>query len=59
MTCPILDGLQVTEFHTSTHRFFKLNEAAAPLGDTLKVLGIPLPAGVLGLRLLSEVLPKL
>ena len=50
----ILDGLQVTEFLTPTHRFFKLNEAAAPLCDTLKMLKIPLPTGVLGLRLLSE-----
>jgi len=55
----ILDGLQVTEFHTPTHRFFKLNEAPEPLGDTLKMLGIPLPAGVLGLRLLSEVQPNM
>ena len=50
----ILDGLQVSEFQTPTHRFFKLNEAAAPLGDTLKMLAIPLPAGVLGLEPLSE-----
>jgi len=50
----ILEGLQASEFVTPTHRFFKLNEASEPLKDTLKMLGIPLPAGVLGLRPLSE-----
>jgi hypothetical protein len=43
-----------TKFVTPTHRFFKLNEASEPLKDTLKMLEIPLPAGVLGLRPLSE-----
>jgi hypothetical protein len=50
----ILEGLKATEFITPTHRFFKLNEAAEPLKDILKMLEIPLPAGVLGLRPLSE-----
>jgi len=50
----ILDGLQVSEFQTPTHRFFKLNEATESVRDTLKLLGIPLPAGVLGLRSVSE-----
>jgi transposase len=50
----ILEGLQASEFVTPTHRFFKLNEASEPLKDTLKMLGIPLPSGVLGLRPLSE-----
>ena len=50
----ILEGLQASEFATPTHRFFKLNEASETLKDTLKMLGIPLPAGVLGLRPLSE-----
>ena len=50
----ILEGLQASEFVTPTHRFFKLNEASEPLKDTLKMLGISLPAGVLGLRPLSE-----
>ena len=55
----ILDGLQVTEFQTPTHRFFKLNEASEPVRDTLKMLGIPLPVGVLGLSTLSESQPNL
>ena len=55
----ILDGLQVSEFQTLTHRFFKLNEASEPVRDTLKMLGIPLPSGVLGLRPLSESQPNL
>jgi len=55
----ILDGLQVTEFQTPTHRFFKLNEATETVRDTLKMLGIPLPSGVLGLRTLSESQPNL
>ena len=46
----ILEGLQASEFETPTHRFFKLNEAAEPLNDALKLLRIPLPTGVLGLR---------
>jgi len=50
----ILEGLQVSEFQTPSHGFFKLNEATAPLKDTLKMLKIPLPSGVLGLRTLSE-----
>lgn len=50
----ILEGLQASEFETPTHRFIKLNEAAEPLNDALKMLGIPLPTGVLGLRPLSE-----
>lgn len=50
----ILEGLQVSEFQTPTHGFFKLNEASEPVRDTLKMLGIPLPAGVLGLQLLAE-----
>jgi transposase len=50
----ILDGLQVSEFQTPTHRFFKLNEATEPVRDTLKMLGIPLSAGVLGLQTLAE-----
>ena len=50
----ILEGLQVSEFQSPTHRFFKLNEAAEPLNETLKKLMIPLPTGVLGLRPLSE-----
>jgi transposase len=45
----ILEGLQVSEFETPTHRFFKLNEASEPLRDTLKMLAIPLPSSVLGL----------
>jgi hypothetical protein len=55
----ILDGLQSSEFQTPTHGFFKLNEACEPVRDTLKMLGIPLPVGVLGLRALSESQSKL
>lgn len=54
-----LEGLQASEFQTSTHKFFKLNEASPDLQDSLKMLGIPLPAGVLGLEPLSESQPKL
>lgn len=50
----ILEGFQASEFETPTHRFFKLNEAAEPLKETLKKLRIPLPSGVLGLRPLPE-----
>lgn len=50
----ILEGLQASEFETPTHRFFKLNEAAEPLKETLKMLRIPLPSGVLGLQPLPE-----
>ena len=46
----ILEGLKASEFETPIHRFFKLNEASEPLSDTLKLLRIPLPTGVLGLR---------
>ncbi len=49
----ILEGLQVTEFQTPSHRFFKLNEASAPIRETLKMLGIPLPTGIYGLEALS------
>ena len=54
-----MDGLQSSEFQTPTHGFFKLNEASEPVRDTLKMLEIPLPAGILGLRSLSESQPNL
>jgi transposase len=50
----ILEQLQASEFETPSHRFFKLNEATEPLQETLKMLKIPLPAGVLGLQPLAE-----
>ena len=50
----ILEGLQASEFETPTHRFFKLNEAAEPLKETLKMLRIPLLSGVFGLQPLPE-----
>lgn len=48
-----LETLQVTEFQTPDHKFFKLNEASATLRKTLKELKIPMPTGVLGIESLS------
>jgi len=45
----VLGGLQVTEFHTSSHAFFQRNEPSEALMELMKNLSIPLPAIVLGL----------
>ena len=54
---PLAD-LQATEFHTSSHLFFKRNEASPELRKMLKKLEIPLPNSVLGVTPLSEDTPK-
>lgn len=55
----ILDGFQVSVFHTPTHEFFKLNEAGESLCETLKKLSIPLPASVFALKPVPESPPIL
>ena len=45
----VLGGLQVTEFHTSSHAFFQRNEPSSALVELLKKLSIPLPTSVLSL----------
>ena len=39
----VLTDLQATEFHTSSHLFFKRNEASPELRKILKKIAIPLP----------------
>ena len=46
----ILQTLQVTEFETSKHRFFRRNELTAQLSQTLKSLDVPVPKSVLALE---------
>lgn len=50
----LLSDLQATEFHTSSHLFFKRNEASPDLRNVLKKLEIPLPNSVLGIIPLPE-----
>jgi transposase len=50
----MLAELQATEFRTSSHLFFKRNEASPQLRKVLKKLAIPLPKGVLSVTTLSE-----
>jgi transposase len=54
----VLSDLQATEFHTSSHLFFKRNEASSELRKILKKLAIPLPNSVLSVTPLSEDAPK-
>jgi transposase len=54
----LLAGIQVTEFHTSSHLFFKRNEASPELRNVLKRLSIPLPNSVLDVTPLPEDTPK-
>jgi transposase len=54
----VLAGLQATEFHTSSHLFFKRNEASLELRKVLKKLEIPLPDSVLGIIPLPEDTPE-
>lgn len=54
-----LDTLQVSEFHTPSHRFFQLNEPTELLKETLKALKIPLPQRILGVRPHSQSIESL
>ena len=54
-----LDTLQVSEFHTPSHRFFQLNEPTELLKETLKSLKIPLPQRILGVRPHSQSIESL
>ena len=54
----MLAELQATEFRTSSHLFFKQNEASSQLRKVLKKLAIPLPKGVLSVTPLSEDTPE-
>ena len=53
-TCKILRKLQVTEYHTNSHIFFRRNEVQELVSAELKMLEIPVPASVLGI----EALPR-
>lgn len=54
----VLTDLQATEFHTSSHLFFKRNEASPQLRKILKNLAIPLPNSVLSVTPLPEDTPE-
>jgi len=54
----LLTDMQATEFHTSSHLFFKRNEASPELQKVLKKLAIPLPKSVLSITLLPEDPPE-
>jgi len=54
----VLSGLQVTEFHTSSHLFFKRNEPSSELRNILKKLEILLPDSVLDITPLPEDTPE-
>lgn len=53
----LLSELQATEFHTSSHLFFRRNEASPELLNVLKKLAIPLPDSVLEIVPLPEDTP--
>jgi len=50
----VLQTLQVTEFETSKHRFFRRNELTAQLSQTLKSLDVPAPKSILALEDLTS-----
>ena len=54
----VLASLKATEFHTSSHLFFKRNEASPRLRNMLKKLAIPLPNSVLEIIPLPEDTPE-
>jgi transposase len=54
----VLASLKATEFHTSSHLFFKRNEASPQLRNMLKNLAIPLPNSVLEIIPLPEDTPE-
>jgi hypothetical protein len=49
-----LEELQISEFLTSEHRFFRRNEISAKTCNLLKVLGISTPKVVIGLEKLQK-----
>jgi transposase len=55
---PVLARLQATEVHTSSHLFFKRNEASPELRNMLKKLAIPLPNSVLSISPLDDTTPN-
>jgi transposase len=48
-----LDEIQVTEFQTNTHRFFRINELRKQVKDLLKALGINTPKLLVDIKKLS------
>ena len=54
----VLADLKAVEFHTSSHLFFKRNEASPELRKILKTLAIPLPNSVLSVTPLPEDTPE-
>ncbi len=54
----LLADLQVTEFHTPSHLFFKRNEPSSELRNILKKLAIPLPDSVLDITPIPEDTPE-
>jgi transposase len=50
----VLSRLQATEVHTSSHLFFKRNEASSELRNILKNLAIPLPESILSISSLDD-----
>ena len=55
---PVLAHLQATEVHTSSHLFFKRNEASSEVRKMLKKLAIPLPNSVLSISPLNDSTPS-
>jgi len=55
---PVLARLQATEVHTSSHLFFKRNEASPELRNMLKKLAIPLPNSFLSISPLDDTTPN-
>jgi len=55
---PVLSRLQATEVHTSSHLFFKRNEASPQLRNALKKLAIPLPKSILSISPLDDTTPN-
>ena len=49
-----LEKLQVSEFQTSNHIFFKLNEVEDQVREQLDLLGVPLPPSVTGVSTLKS-----
>jgi len=49
-----LEKLQISQFHTMEHVFFKLNEVDNQVGEVFNKLEIPLPASVSGISALPK-----
>lgn len=54
----VLTDMQAIEFHTTSHLFFKRNEASPELRNILKKLAIPLPSSVLSVTPFPEDTPE-